>query len=80
MIPQRSVGQNAARSAGRTLVHFGAFMAALILMIVGLAMGVSLVMLPVGVAVGFVGIFLFLWGIFGGAEGETEPGGKSIFD
>ena len=80
MIPQRFVAQNAARGAGRTLVHLGAVIAALILMIVGLAMGVSLVMLPVGVAVGLVGMFLFLWGIFGGADGETEPGDRSIFD
>jgi hypothetical protein len=80
MTKQKSATVNAARGAGRTLVHVGAVIAGLIFMIVGLAMGVTLVMLPVGIAAGFVGMFLFLWGIFGRAEGAPEPGSKSNFD
>jgi hypothetical protein len=38
-------------------------------MILGLAMGVTLVMLPLGIALGFGGLMAFLWGIFG----QTNP-------
>jgi cbb3-type cytochrome oxidase maturation protein len=34
-------------------------------MIVGLAMGVTIVMLPVGLSVGIVGLLVFLWGLVG---------------
>jgi hypothetical protein len=37
-------------------------------------MGVTMVMLPVGIAVGFAGLFVFLGGIFGRAEGATKTG------
>jgi hypothetical protein len=67
------------RDAGLALVHLGAIVAGLLLMIVGLAMGVSLVMLPVGIPVGFVGMFLLIWGMFGRAEGVAKQE-KSIFD
>jgi hypothetical protein len=80
MTKQKLATLDAARGAGRTLVHVVAVIAGLIFMIVGLAMGVTLVMLPVGIAVGFVGMFLFLWGIFGRAEGVAEPDGKSSID
>jgi hypothetical protein len=60
--------------AGLALVHLGAIVAGVILMIVGLAMGVTLVMLPAGIVVGFGGLFVFLWGIFGRAEDKTQPG------
>jgi hypothetical protein len=68
------------RGAGSAVIHLGAIVTGFILMIVGLAMGVTLVMLPVGIAVGFVGLFLVLWGMFGRAEGAAESGGKSIFE
>ena len=50
--------------------------AGLVLMIAGVAMGVTVVMLPVGVPVGFFGLFVFLWGLFGraeGAKGVVQP-------
>jgi hypothetical protein len=65
--------RDVARGAGQALIHLAAMVAGLILMIVGLAMGVSLVMLPVGIPVGFVGMFLLIWGMFGSVEGATGP-------
>jgi hypothetical protein len=47
------------------LGHVTAIAAGLIIMIVGLAMGVSLVLLPIGIPVGLVGLALFIWGLFG---------------
>jgi hypothetical protein len=34
-------------------------------MIVGLAMGVTMVLLPAGVVVGSVGVLMLVWGLFG---------------
>jgi hypothetical protein len=40
-------------------------------MIGGIGMGVTLVMLPFGIMIGFGGLFVFLWGLSGWA-GERE--------
>jgi hypothetical protein len=34
-------------------------------MVIGVAMGTSILMLPFGVPVGFVGLLIFLWGLSG---------------
>jgi hypothetical protein len=49
-------------------IHLFAIVVGLVLMFVGVAMGVTVVMLPVGVPVGFFGLFVFLWGLFGKAD------------
>ena len=71
MTEQKSTSQELARAAGRGLVHLGAIVVGFILMIVGVAMGVTVVMLPAGIAVGIAGLFVFLWGIFGKAQREA---------
>jgi hypothetical protein len=38
-------------------------------MLTGVAMGVSLVLLPLGIPLGLVGLFIFLWGLFGWSRG-----------
>lgn len=45
------------------LLHIAAIIGGLILMIVGLAMGVSMVLLPPGVVVGLAGVAMFVWGL-----------------
>jgi hypothetical protein len=45
------------------LLHIAAIIGGLILMIVGLAMGVSMVLLPPGVVVGLAGFAMFVWGL-----------------
>jgi hypothetical protein len=64
MAEHESAGRELAKGAGWLAVHVLAIVAGFILMIVGLAMGVSLVMLPVGVPLGFIGLFVFMWGLF----------------
>ncbi len=46
------------------LGHVGAIGVGVLLMIVGLAMGVTVMLLPLGVPVGLFGLGLFLWGLF----------------
>ena len=43
------------------------------LMVVGLAMGVSVVALPAGIPLGLVGLFVFLWGLFGWSQPKRVP-------
>jgi hypothetical protein len=64
MSEHESAGREVAKGAGWLALHLVAVVVGFILMIVGLAMGVSLVMLPVGIPVGFVGLFVFMWGLF----------------
>ena len=36
-----------------------------VLMVVGLGLGVTMIMLPIGLPVGLIGVMLFLWGLVG---------------
>ena len=47
----------------RVLGHTIAVLVGLMLMIVGLAMGVTMVALPIGIPVGLGGLLLFIWGL-----------------
>jgi len=51
-------------STERFLGHATAVVVGFILMIAGLSMGVTLVLLPIGIPVGLAGILLFMWGLF----------------
>jgi hypothetical protein len=53
------------KDAGRAVAHVAAVFVGLFLMLAGIGMGVTLVMLPVGIGVGFFGLLSFLWGLFG---------------
>lgn len=44
----------------------------LLLMIVGLALGVTMIMLPAGVAIGLIGVALLIIGLFGWID-RPEP-------
>jgi hypothetical protein len=44
--------------------HAAAVVLGFVLMIVGLALGVTMIMLPVGVVIGLIGVALFVAGIF----------------
>ena len=75
MTEYESPGRELARGAGRLL----AIVAGLVLMVVGLGMGVSVVLLPVGIPVGLVGLLLFVGGLSpraGGAGNPAQPLGR----
>jgi hypothetical protein len=50
-------------TGGRFLGHAVAVALGLVLMIVGLALGVTMVLLPIGLPVGFAGLFVVMWGL-----------------
>ncbi len=56
--------------ASAAVARCAAAVVGLILMFLGIGMGVALVLLPLAIPVGFAGLLLFLWGLFG-FEGGT---------
>jgi hypothetical protein len=49
---------------GRFLEHAAAIVIGLIMMIVGLGLGVTMIMLPVGIPVGMLGVAMVVAGVF----------------
>ncbi|MYD71457.1 MAG: hypothetical protein F4W89_12060 [Acidobacteria bacterium] len=49
----------------RILGHLVAVLLGFVLMVLGLGLGVTMVMLPVGLVVGLVGALVFVWGLLG---------------
>jgi hypothetical protein len=47
------------------LGHLAMVMIGFVMMVIGLALGVTMIMLPVGLVVGFAGVGLFIAGLFG---------------
>lgn len=56
--------------------RMAALIAGSILMVLGLAMTATIVMLPVGVVLGLLGVALFLGGLFAPAFGDRQPGNR----
>ena len=50
---------------GRFLEHTVAVVVGLIMMIVGLGLGVTMIMLPVGIVIGLLGTAVLVGGLFG---------------
>ena len=50
------------------LEHFAVVVLGFVLMIIGLGLGVTMIMLPVGIVLGLVGAGLFVAGLFGHLE------------
>lgn len=51
-------------AAENALAHIAALIVGFILMVFGLALGVTMIMLPVGIVVGLLGVAIFLMGLF----------------
>jgi hypothetical protein len=73
MPDRKTAAQDLAKGAGLFAVHVTAVVVGLVLMLAGLAMGVSLVLLPVGLPVGLVGVLVLGWGLFGRREQAGKP-------
>ena len=73
MHAQQTVVQEVEKGAGRFVGHALAIVLGLILSVIGLAMGVSIALLPIGIPVGLGGLALLLWGLFGGGEEMKVP-------
>jgi uncharacterized membrane protein YccF (DUF307 family) len=68
-----TVGRELAKGAGRFAAHILAIVLGLVLVVVGIAMGVSIALLPIGIPLGFAGLLLLMWGLFGGVEEHKLP-------
>jgi hypothetical protein len=68
MTENESTRRELAHAAGSFVGHVGATILGAILMIVGIALGVTLVLLPLAIPIGFAGLALLLWGLFGRAR------------
>jgi hypothetical protein len=51
-------------NVGRFLEHAAAIVIGLIMMIVGLGLGVTMIMLPVGIPIGLLGVAMVVAGVF----------------
>jgi hypothetical protein len=54
-----------AEAGKRAGLHLAAIVGGLIMMIVGLGMGVTMVLLPIAIPLGLIGVVLAIWGFFG---------------
>jgi hypothetical protein len=75
MMRQESAARELGKEAGRLLGHGIVALVGVVLIILGTAMGVSLVLLPIGIPVGFIGLALLLWGLFGWTRTEGNSQG-----
>ena len=66
-------GQEFAKEAGFFVLHAFAIVLGLILSVAGLAMGVTIALIPIGIPTGLVGLGLLLWGLFGEGEPMKVP-------
>ncbi len=54
----------------RILGHVAAVVLGFVLMVIGLGLGVTMIMLPVGLVIGLVGLLAFVWGLVGHLESD----------
>ena len=62
------------KAGERFLGHTIAVVAGLVLMVVGLGLGVTIVLLPIGLPLGLAGLLLVLWGAYFGAPRPRTSG------
>jgi hypothetical protein len=62
-------------TGGRILSHTAALFLGLALIVAGIGLGVTMVLLPLGVPVALTGLFVFLWGALGTARGRGDQRG-----
>lgn len=73
MNAQVTTGRELAKGAGRFALHALAIVLGVVLAVAGLAMGVSIALLPIGIPTGLGGLLLLMWGLFGGVEEHKLP-------
>jgi hypothetical protein len=67
-----------AGTGGRILGHTAAVLLGLFLMMTGVGMGVTMVMLPLGIPLGLNGLALFIWGVAGRWRAPETTGSKTV--
>lgn len=65
-----SQGRRLLEIGGLVLGHAAAVVIGFAMMVVGLGLGVTMIMLPVGLVIGLVGVGIFVWGLLGHLDGS----------
>jgi archaellum biogenesis protein FlaJ (TadC family) len=52
------------RTTESVLGHIAALIVGFVMMVVGLALGVTIIMLPAGIVIGLLGVVIFIGGLF----------------
>ncbi len=65
-----SRGRRLLEIGGLVLGHAAAVAIGFAMMVVGLGLGVTMIMLPVGLVIGLVGVGIFVWGLLGHLDGN----------
>jgi hypothetical protein len=69
----REMSAREALRVGENLAaHIAAIAAGAVMMVTGVGMGVTMILLPVGVPLGLVGLGAFCWGIWGFGEARRR--------
>ena len=68
--PATGRGRGSIETVERILGHVAAVLLGFVLMVIGLGLGVTMIMLPVGLVIGLVGLLAFVWGLVGHLESD----------
>ena len=60
------------RGTARILEHMIAVVVGFVMMVIGLALGVTMIMLPAGLVIGLLGAAIVVMGIFGRLDGVRD--------
>ena len=63
-------GRRLLEIGGLVLGHAAAVAIGFVLMVIGLGLGVTMIMLPVGLVIGLLGVGIFVWGLLGHLGGD----------
>lgn len=69
--PTAGGGRRLLEKAELVFGHVVAVVVGFVLMVVGLGLGVTMIMLPVGLVVGLLGAGVFVWGLLGHLGKDT---------
>ena len=69
----REMSAREALRVGENLAaHVAAILVGAAMMVVGVGMGVTMILIPVGVPLGFIGLGAFFWGVWGFGEARRR--------
>ncbi len=60
---QHSTTRDAFQTGGQIAGHMVAMILGFMMMLVGMGMGVTMVLLPLGLPIGLIGFIMFIWGM-----------------
>jgi hypothetical protein len=76
MSDQHATGRHLLETGERLIVRALAVVLGVAMMVSGLGMGVTIVLVPLGIPVGVIGLLLALWGVFYSTPVAAPPAGE----